>query len=863
MEQQNSEKFDLILSKIREFTDLLNSQYGLALLHCPESDRESFTSTLLSLEKSVHRTLKYLGTSLSTRKYHFSCGVCNENILIQPGKDIWTSLQDHEHFEEMYSKLLSDELEIVPENATSMPNQSESESTSNTDSGIEHQENEQTKIQNYPPTTPENANVFRFNFTLRYNDEVENKLYPSNMMQSIRKYDKVQDFSIMRAGNTRAVCFLCPCEMNSKRVTKVSLMNHAMGQRHMNSATTPTVIENLRCFHDFWLRQEPPVQAHQVYFRCFECKVFRCTLCYVLVNCEDVLVHLKKNSHKNRVLDFYHQRSNTFFLVNLQVQVYGVTKEEIEVRESEIRANEEERIKEKQAKKNLDSETVDEAKNMSKNPTQELVHNIIKSVENSGSSDPLKLLPNRMKEEAKCLKRVTKNKVTVIECQLCKCDIPDNKVLLLKKHIATSPLHQKKNYKYFCEICSSRANSEELWMRHDFGANRHVKMAESRKNRVTEYECTTCQTVIFGDELSLTRHLSVGKDRKKGLPDPVKTLFTSKQQIEEQAIALANEAEGVINNSLTRDCCEKLETDLKLAFEHCKVYPFGSRISGIGNDKSDLDVFVDVGGAYYGKTNQDPFEQVRLIRAAVKVFKQTEYNHIGQVLTARTPILRLHHKSTNLDCDLSFKHGLSVENTKFLRFCIQLQPVSQQLMLLVKKWTTSIYFENVTTYSSAILCIFYLQVNGYLLSVEKLREINKAEHPTIAGWRTINYTLPIDEVKKHIKLYNKPILELLIDFFKYYSKFDFNSFVICPLLAQLVKRSVFSEGSPQDLPKEMDAYVTQLAYEDAEIFRSNSYMCIQDPFDLSHNLTKAAQQGTIIKFQKMCKHTLEHLKNLQ
>lgn len=77
---------------------------------------------------------------------------------------------------------------------------------------------------------------------------------------------------------------------------------------------------------------------------------------------------------------------------------------------------------------------------------------------------------------------------------------------------------------------------------------------------------------------------------------------------------------------------------------------------------------MDVGGAYYGEKNQDAADQVLLIRKAVKVFqKNREYANIVQVLTARTPILKLHHAPTKLDCDLSFKHGLSVENTKFLR----------------------------------------------------------------------------------------------------------------------------------------------------------------------------------------------------
>lgn len=37
------------------------------------------------------------------------------------------------------------------------------------------------------------------------------------------------------------------------------------------------------------------------------------------------------------------------------------------------------------------------------------------------------------------------------------------------------------------------------------------------------------------------------------------------------------------------------------------------------------------------------------------------------VISSRTPIIRLCHKETTLNCDLSFKNGLSVENTKLLK----------------------------------------------------------------------------------------------------------------------------------------------------------------------------------------------------
>lgn len=84
---------------------------------------------------------------------------------------------------------------------------------------------------------------------------------------------------------------------------------------------------------------------------------------------------------------------------------------------------------------------------------------------------------------------------------------------------------------------------------------------------------------------------------------------------------------------------------------------------------SDLDVFLDVGDMYDGNKDQDSMSQVQLVRKAAQTLAKyrEEFKDVFQIPTARTPIVKFHHVSTGIDCDVSFRHGLSVENTKFLR----------------------------------------------------------------------------------------------------------------------------------------------------------------------------------------------------
>lgn len=85
--------------------------------------------------------------------------------------------------------------------------------------------------------------------------------------------------------------------------------------------------------------------------------------------------------------------------------------------------------------------------------------------------------------------------------------------------------------------------------------------------------------------------------------------------------------------------------------------------------QSDLDVFMDTGDMYLGDRYQDSQSQEQFVKKATKIFKlfKEEFHGVVPIATARTPIVKLHHNFTNLDCDISFRHGLGVENTKFLR----------------------------------------------------------------------------------------------------------------------------------------------------------------------------------------------------
>lgn len=67
-------------------------------------------------------------------------------------------------------------------------------------------------------------------------------------------------------------------------------------------------------------------------------------------------------------------------------------------------------------------------------------------------------------------------------------------------------------------------------------------------------------------------------------------------------------------------------------------------------------------------------------------------------------------------------------------------------------------------------------------------------------------------------------------------------------------KNVFTEL--YTLPKEMKPYIEQLKNSGSpEYFRIDSPLCVQDPFDLSHNLTKAVNSITLKYFKQYCKQS--------
>ncbi|XP_022910022.2 uncharacterized protein [Onthophagus taurus] len=640
----------------------------------------------------------------------------------------------------------------------------------------------------------------------RYCDQVEKTLYKD--LDQYFTYHGLIKLPLLRLTKEGVRCILC----DDTGVT--SPAQHVKTPAHQQALYNYDKREKLWNFHKMWQKMEPAAQAHQQHVI-----LMMCLACDRKISLETGEAHVLSKAHQGNI-----------------------------------------KMKEKNQAK----------------PKRVVTHDIKPSIPSPDPHNLMSQIPWYFTPHFKFLKPQPNNK-NEITCTACK-KLFTNAMQIrthldTKDHCIASKLDQIKN-QFLCEICMRKAKNEKEWLEHLQSGNHTTcvqGLGTNRKSTMKENTCVTCNMVIFGDTVSVMRH-NKSKNNKGGvettLTKGMKRLLSSKKAILSEAMNLVKIVDHDIDKSKAdvNECCKALEKTLSAYYSMCRVYPFGSRVTGLGNRESDLDVFIDIGGIYDGSRFQSADEQANIVLKVGDLLKKNkkQFTNIVTVPGARTPIVRVFHIQTGIDCDISFRHGLSVENTEFIRFCIELQPILRPTLLFLKLWlsNTDLPYGTPTSYAFTMLVIFFMQQQNYLLSVDELRFRNRKGKVKIDGWEVVEYTTSIAEMKKYVRECTVPLPELLKQFFGYYENFNFGSLVVCPLLGHMIDKSHFVPQQP-DLPPQMNTYVRKLNEPNGEVLKHHTPMCVQDPFDLSHNVTKGCSGIAAKMFQKYCKLSKSHISALQ
>lgn len=259
-----------------------------------------------------------------------------------------------------------------------------------------------------------------------------------------------------------------------------------------------------------------------------------------------------------------------------------------------------------------------------------------------------------------------------------------------------------------------------------------------------------------------------------------------------------------------------------------KLLAFGSMANGFALRNSDMDLCCLMGKGPVGQptTQHSASELVEILGQLIR--EETDFT-VMPLPKARIPIIKINRSPTvdlpyEIACDIGFENRLALENTRLLLSYAMVDPPRlRTLVLFLKVWAkrrklNSPYMGTLSSYGYTLMVLFFLAhvkkpaVLPNLQRVPPTRTM-KPEEMELNG-NNIYFYDDVAALRKEWSSQNtENVGELLIDFFRYFSK-DFS-----------YARDVISLKSE-----------TGLLSKDSKSW--NAELCIEDPFQLGYNVSR-------------------------
>ncbi|PCH43049.1 hypothetical protein WOLCODRAFT_138177 [Wolfiporia cocos MD-104 SS10] len=283
--------------------------------------------------------------------------------------------------------------------------------------------------------------------------------------------------------------------------------------------------------------------------------------------------------------------------------------------------------------------------------------------------------------------------------------------------------------------------------------------------------------------------------------------------------------------AVKEDVRKLLERLIRTIEPDSRLLSFGSTANGFSLRNSDMDLCCLI-------DSEERLSASDLVVMLGDLLERETKFHVKPLPHARIPIVKLTLDPApglpqGIACDIGFENRLALENTRLLMCYAMIDPARVRTMVLfLKVWSkrrniNSPYKGTLSSYGYVLLVIFFLvhvknpPVLPNLQQMPPLRSISP-EDTHLNGYN-IWFFDDIDLLRQRWKSSNtETVAELLIDFFKYYSR-DFNyTSGVASIRSGLLKKeskgwvSEHERGSP----------------------RERNRLCIEDPFETDYNVAR-------------------------
>ncbi len=298
----------------------------------------------------------------------------------------------------------------------------------------------------------------------------------------------------------------------------------------------------------------------------------------------------------------------------------------------------------------------------------------------------------------------------------------------------------------------------------------------------------------------------------------------------------------------------------------CVLHFFGSTDNSVGFRNSDIDLFIELKELNNSAKKIDYFTAMEYLTKMKTVFKRDLNFFIPKPIESlRCPLIKIDFKNmsekfrnnkslfeelqtSGISCDLSLTNGLGQHNSRLIRLFCDIEPRFQDLAIILRYWAKANEFigsNAMSSYAFTQLIIFFCQTLSppLLPSVDYLRQLTN-KSIIVDDWEC-SFCHNTDLIKKSEN--EQSIIELLVQFFKFYSNFEFITQVICPKTGLPQHKYDFNSQNKTTFNTK-NKNRTQLN------FKLTSLCCIQDPFNLEHNLSAHLSFNVFDRFVEYVKH---------
>lgn len=262
-----------------------------------------------------------------------------------------------------------------------------------------------------------------------------------------------------------------------------------------------------------------------------------------------------------------------------------------------------------------------------------------------------------------------------------------------------------------------------------------------------------------------------------------------------------------------------------------KLLVFGSTLTGLDFHGSDLDYYTEL------KTPPTQDEEIRqLISKTAKLTRYSqgkEFQIICMIQNARVPIIRLLHKSTKITCDVNFTSKFGYYNSYFIGHVLGYDRRIKDLAVILKLWSKTQKLAQqmiISNYCLLMLLIFYLQnLENPLL--DTIINNQRSRSPLILDTKfkwNFYFNDQINKTKKN----QSSLRELLIGFFEFYDKINYNEYVLSLYTGNLITRKSFDNNT------DLEDYRNIVRTNNLTPLKADSpgMFIVQDGFELNLNI---------------------------